>query len=128
VTKSKTSGFTLIELMIVIVIIGILTMIAVPSYQSSVTKSRRSDGQVALMDVMAKQERYFTENNTYATDFTKLPASTTSQEGFYKISAAACGGGIKSCVILTATAQSAQSADGNLTLNSIGQKMPADKW
>lgn len=121
-------GFTLIELMITLVIISILAMIAVPAYNSSITKARRTDGQSALMDVMAKQERYFTENNTYTTNLAQLPADTTSEEGFYTITAGACGSGIDSCVILTATPTGAQASDGNLTYNSRGQKLPADKW
>jgi len=121
-------GFTLIELMIVVAVIAILGMIAVPAYRDSTTKARRSDGQTALMDVMARQERYFTERNTYTTNLAALPASAASQEGFYTVSAAACGGGITSCVILTATAQGAQAPDGNMTLDSRGQKLPANKW
>ena len=50
--RSKNSGFNLIELMIVVVIIGIIASIAYPSYQSSMTKTRRSDGQAALLDIM----------------------------------------------------------------------------
>lgn len=127
-TVRKHSGFTLIELMITLAIVSILAMIAVPAYNSSVTKARRADGQTALMDVMAKQERFFTENNTYTTNLAALPADASSQEGFYTVSAAACGTGIDSCVILTATPAAAQASDGNLTYDSRGQKLPADKW
>lgn len=127
-TVQKPAGFTLVELMIVIAIISILAMIAIPAYNSSITKTRRADGQAALMDIMSKEERYFTENNTYTTNLAQLPADSTSQEGFYTISAAACGTGISSCVILTATPQGAQASDGALTLDSLGQKLPADKW
>lgn len=127
--KKGDLGFTLIELVMVIAIIGILMAIAIPAYTSSTTKARRADGQTALMDVMVRQERFYTENNTYTTNLANLPAATSSPEGYYTISAAACGGStIDSCVILTATAGTAQSSDGNLTLNSRGQKLPADKW
>ncbi|MCC6208052.1 MAG: type IV pilin protein [Gammaproteobacteria bacterium] len=113
----------------VVAIVGILMAIAIPSYNSSTAKARRTDGQTALMDVMVRQERFYTENNTYTTDLDDLPASSDSPEGYYTITAAACGGStIDSCVILTATAGSAQASDGNLTLNSRGQKLPADKW
>lgn len=125
---NRSPGFTLIELMIVVAIASILTMIAVPAYQSSMAKARRSDGQSALMDAMAREERYFTSNNTYTTNLALLPVTANSPEGYYSLSAAACGGGISSCVILTATAGTAQSADGNLTLDSRGQKLPANRW
>lgn len=58
-------GFTLIELMIVVAIVGILAAIAYPSYQDSVRKSRRAEGRTALMEVLQQQERYMTQRNTY---------------------------------------------------------------
>ncbi len=127
-TKKHSSGFTLVELVIVITIIGILAAIAIPAYNNSMTKTRRSDGQAALLDVMAKEERYYTENNTYTTNLALLPAASASKEGFYTVTAAACGTGIGSCVALTATPGSVQSADGALTLDSRGVKTPAEKW
>jgi type IV pilus assembly protein PilE len=127
-TKTSQKGFSLIELVMVITIVGILMAVAIPSYKSSTAKARRSDGQTALMDAMTREERYFTEHNTYTTNLATASAATTSQEGYYTISAAACGAGISSCVKLTATAGSVQASDGNLTLDSRGQKLPADKW
>jgi type IV pilus assembly protein PilE len=127
-TGIKQKGFSLIELVMVITIVGILVAVAIPSYKSSTAKARRSDGQTALMDAMVRGERYFTEHNTYTTNLTTASAATTSPEGYYTISAAACGAGISSCVKLTATAGSVQASDGNLTLDSRGQKLPADKW
>ncbi len=125
----RFSGFTLIELMTVVSIIAILAMIAVPAYNDSVTKARRADGMAALMDAMARQERFFTENNAYTTVLSEVPMSATSQEGFYTLSAAACAGStIANCVLLTATPTSAQAHDGALTLNSRGQRTPAEKW
>ncbi|MGC8121932.1 type IV pilin protein [Marinobacter sp. VGCF2001] len=63
---AEQRGFTLIELMIVVAIVGILAAIAYPSYQSSVEKSRRSDAQAALTGFAMAMERYYTDNgNTY---------------------------------------------------------------
>lgn len=124
----RSSGFTLVELVVVMAIISILMMVAIPAYNSSTMKARRADGQTALMDVMVRQERFFTENNTYTTDLSDLPAEGTSQEGYYTVTAAACGAGIDSCVTLTATPGTVQESDGELTLDSRGQKLPADKW
>lgn len=59
------SGFTLIELMIVVAVIGILAAIAYPSYQDSIRKARRADAKSALLDAAQRQERFFTENNQY---------------------------------------------------------------
>ena len=58
-------GFTLMELMIAIVIIGILAAVAYPGYQNSVRRARRADAQGDLMAFAAGMERAFTTNNTY---------------------------------------------------------------
>ena len=79
--RSPSSGFTLIELVMVIAIIGILVAVAVPSYKSSTAKARRSDGQTALMDAMVREERYFTEHNTYTTTLADAKAATTGPSG-----------------------------------------------
>lgn len=60
------NGFTLIELMITVAIIGILAGIAYPSYQDHVFKSRRADAKAALSGLANAMERYFTEWNDYA--------------------------------------------------------------
>jgi type IV pilus assembly protein PilE len=71
----NADGFTLIELMIVVAIIGILTSIAYPSYMSSVQKSKRTGAKVAVMEIAQAQERYFSVNMQYAYNLTALQAS-----------------------------------------------------
>jgi type IV pilus assembly protein PilE len=73
--RNKLKGFTLIELMITVVIVGILAAIAYPAYQNSVTQSRRADAQGALTQLNNAMERTFTENNTY------MPGSTAPTLG-----------------------------------------------
>ncbi len=63
--KKRSKGFTLLELMIAVVIVGILAAYAIPSYQESVKKSRRSDAKGALYQLANGMERHFTENSTY---------------------------------------------------------------
>lgn len=65
-------GFSLIELMMVIVIVGILATIAVPSYQSSVIRSHRLVAQGILIDTAARQAQYFVNNKAYATTLEEL--------------------------------------------------------
>ena len=78
----KIHGFTLIELMIVVVVIGILAAIAIPSYQQYVEKTRRADAQSGLLQAAQALERCFTRTNTYD-DCGVVP--TNSPDDFYSI-------------------------------------------
>lgn len=127
-SKRFARGFTLVELMIVVVIIAILVGIAYPLYTEQVRKAHRADGKSALMEIMQAEERYRTTEFTYTTDldgdlgYSSDPVE--SDESYYQVAAAACAGDIRVCVQLTATPINAQSGDkcGNLTLDSRGNK------
>jgi len=125
--RRQQNGFTLIELMVVVAIIGVLAMIAYPSYQESVTKTRRADGMSLLTNIVNAEERYFTQNNTYTTDLTDLGYSTASdvesEKGFYKATASVCTGAtITTCVNVVGTGQGPQASDGTLGLDTRGTK------
>jgi type IV pilus assembly protein PilE len=66
--RKHVRGFTLIELMIVVAVIGILSAIAYPSYKSYILKSRRADAKNALLDLAAREERVFSNTNGYSVD------------------------------------------------------------
>lgn len=131
-------GFTLIEVMIVVVIVAILATVAIPSYQDSVRKTRRADAKEALTRIAALQERYFFTNNSYGT-LTQLGVGSASQEGYYTIAMVTPAQSLSSspiwcgpseaarfaCYSLTATATGAQSKDtdcNQLSINHTGRK------
>lgn len=76
----RQHGFTLIELMIVIVIVSILAGIAYPSYRNTVLKSRRSEAKIALMEIANLQERFFMENNSYSDDLVDYSDTNTTDD------------------------------------------------
>lgn len=75
-------GFTLLELLIAVAVVGILASIAVPSYQRHVQSARVSDGQAKLMEISGRLERCYTANYSYL-DCVSLPID--SDEGYYSI-------------------------------------------
>ncbi len=84
--NSHTTGFTLIELMIVVVVLGVIAAIAFPSYTNQVQQTRRADATSALLNEAQRLERCFTRFNAY--DHTSCPApSGTTEGGFYTLSA-----------------------------------------
>lgn len=125
---SRHGGFTLIELMIVVAIVAILASIAYPSYQDSIRKGKRSDGEGLLLQIEALQGRYLYDNGSYTTDLTDLGFSTannvTSTDAHYQVSvlAATAACPITSCYELQAVPQGAQVDDGRLDLTSTGIK------
>lgn len=66
----RVSGFTLIELMVVIAIVGILAVIAMPSYQQYVLRSHRTTAVNALLDMGSREARYYSANNAYTSSLT----------------------------------------------------------
>ena len=120
-------GFSLIELMIVLAIVGILTAVAIPAYQESRMSAGRADGKTALREVVSLQERFYSNNfsdSTNANPLTSPALSTvTSDDGKYVVSVEACSGGaIGNCFIAIASPQGAQANDtcGKLTVTNTG--------
>lgn len=131
IQKGNTeSGFTLIEMMIVVAIIGIIAAIAIPSYQNYVESTRRSAAQGDLMELAQWMERRYSENFDYrASDgsdpdlpFDVSPKNHQNGNHFYEIS---FDGGVgRDSFTLEAEPVSTQSDDpcGTLTLDEEGEQ------
>ena len=152
---SKTRrGFTLIELMVVVAVMGILAVLVYPMYREQLLKTRRAEGWSLLLNAAQQEERFYTANNGYTAIVGTVAGSNglglapsspdglsvTSQFGYYTLTAAvgsvatgetACttGGRLRSCYVLSVTAQGAQAQDKDrgttcfsLTLDSLGNK------
>ena len=87
-SRRPARGFTLIELLIAVAIIGILAAIAVPSYSAYVTKTRRTDATIFLVEAAGEQVRFRSENNRYADDMEELgygAGTIETEEGLYTV-------------------------------------------
>jgi type IV pilus assembly protein PilE len=104
-------GFTLIELMIVIVIVAILAAIALPGYQSQIRKSRRSDAIALMSQVQQAQERWRSNNAQYAASMAALSIGTSTSGGYYTLATAPVGGSEAVSFTITATGQGSQTSD-----------------
>lgn len=87
----RSRGFSLIELVVTIVIVAILASIAIPSYQTYVLKSHRTDAKTALLDMASLEERYFSAQNAYSQLPTDLGYTTPAfpvivGNGYYQVS------------------------------------------
>jgi type IV pilus assembly protein PilE len=123
----KSKGFTLIELMVTVAIVGILAAIAYPSYIDYIIKSGRSEGVAAVMRVANLQEQYYLDNRAFATDMTKLGLVASpfiTEHGHYSVASAGT-----SAFTITATAKGNQasrdSTCATITLTHAGIKGPS---
>ncbi len=139
---NKIKGFTLIELMIVVAIIGVIASIAIPSYSEYVKRAKRTDAKVALVGIAQLQASHWVQNLSYAKDLSStnaagglgLGATVSSEQDEYAITMIAADNGGGACsglsgdscssFTLIATAQGNQVGDKchNFTLSDTGVK------
>lgn len=130
----KENGFTLLELMIAVAIIGILAAIAIPNYNQYIIRSNRAAAQSYMLSISNVQEQYLLDNRSYAdpdpdNDITGVlgasMAAPTELSGKYTFSITNAS---PSSYQIVATAIGSQAGDGDLTLDNTGAKTPVDKW
>ena len=143
----KANGFSLIELMIVVAIVGILAMVAYPSYQQYVLESRRADAMSSVLSLQLAQQRVRANCRFYAGTLagadacganagaTTVNASATSLDGYYTLAVSNVSGNSYTITATAAVGESQVNDTGctamAVTINNAnpdGLKTPADCW
>ena len=129
-TMKLQKGFTLIEMMIVVAILGVVAAIALPSYTSYVVRGNRAAAQAFMIDVASRQKQYQLDARSYALDLTTLGMTVpTEVKRHYANCCAIVVVAVPPSFTITAIPTSTQQlGDGTLTLSSDGTKTPASKW
>jgi type IV pilus assembly protein PilE len=131
--KRAAAGFSLIELMATVLIVGILMAIAVPSYSNHIRKSRRTEAKTALLDLAGREERYYNaQNNAYtavaanlgyaAAGATTVMTNFSVGSGYYLVTVTASAAGtFPATYSITATPTGTQAADTTCTSFTVDQ-------
>jgi type IV pilus assembly protein PilE len=123
--RTQQSGFSLIELMIVIVILGVLMAIAIPNYNGYLERTRRTDARGALLEIASAQERIYFERNQYTSAIADVwnyqeDGAYVSNEGHYVLSVVLTDDDTNRFTA-TATAQNKQAGDDDCATFSIDE-------
>jgi type IV pilus assembly protein PilE len=127
------SGFTLIELMITVTVIGILAAIAIPSYRQYIIRGNRSAAESVMMDLANREQQFLLSNRSYS-DAATLTAngytlpSNVSQNYTWNVTAGVDVSSSAPIFTITFTPINGQSSDVTLTLDNQGTKTPLASW
>lgn len=117
--RAQNKGFSLIELMMVVAIVGILAAVAYPSYQDYIRKARRADAQQFMMNLAQLNQRYFTDNRAYTDTVATLAAIPAGVSAYYTLSIT-LQAGPPATFSISAVPKAAQAADSCGTLSLTG--------
>jgi type IV pilus assembly protein PilE len=128
--KRNQSGFTLIELMIVIAIVAILLAVALPAYQNQIIRGHRTAAKSEMLDIANRQQQFLLANRSYAATLGALGYTLPAEVAAHYSSTPVItlGVAVAPWYSMTFTAIGRQASDGNLTITSEGAKTPVDKW
>ncbi len=135
--QRKTTGFSLVELLVVMVVLGIIMAIGVPGYRQYMQRANRTDATTTLLRIAAAQERFYIQNGTYASNAQLAPAPPAglgiagTERGYYNLVIAPGPGGLATGYTAWALikAGEAQADDVNcagFSINERGQRTAVD--
>jgi type IV pilus assembly protein PilE len=126
---ARARGFTLLELMITVAVIGILAAIAYPAYGKYMVRSNRAAAQSYVMELAQAEAQYMADSRTYASlDDLKLTAPQAVSDKYTVTIALADGPPATFKISATPIAGTNQAGDGVLAIDNAGTRTPGDKW
>lgn len=126
-------GFTLIELMIAVAVLGVIVAVAYPAYIDFLERSRRAEAHEALQNAATLQEQFYNNNKGYSGSLSDLGISAATENDHYQLSLSTGNtiGGFAQSYTISASAQGAQASDtdcATIQLDSSGTRSPAACW
>jgi type IV pilus assembly protein PilE len=134
--RHSSAGFTLIELMTVVIIVAVLLAIGLPAYQQQVIRGHRSAAKAQMLEIANRQQQLLLSDRIYTTDNDattiddlsyELPSGVAAKYEIFDLNTNS-GSAVPAFTLTFRPLGTPQSDDGNLTLNSEGVKTPPEKW
>jgi type IV pilus assembly protein PilE len=132
-SAARNRGFTLIELMITVAILGVVASIALPSYKTHLVKAARVQAQTEMLEMASMQEKIYLNSTSYTANVTTAYNGTaagglgrtsgTTNDGKYALSLAVGTGAQTFLLTATPVVGKPQEGNGNLTISETGQKL-----